>query len=565
MLRAGPGVLVRLVISLVAMAIAGIGPAAHAETRALLAGVWTFNSPMFPNLKGPENDLTAMETVIRAQGAHDVTVLRNNEVTRTGIETALHALGLRSKPGDWVVFYYTGHGDEAAAAVKGTADGDFDQYIPLAGFDPDRQDPERFIVDKDFYTWMARYIPADVHILMIADTCHSGTLNRSIDPASFGFVARTSLRGGSSQIALVPRPGPHFAPISAEVSAAGARLGAGVGVGAGVGARPIDRPDLANMVYIGGAQDDQVAWEFPLPVNGAPPRGAMTWSLEQGLMTRGPDGKTAAADLDHDGHVTPAELQTYLGGRVRALTAQRQEPRTTFIAAAGDLPLFSEAPPPRPAPPASLPGVFVVASGTAIQGPDTPWRLVTRREEADFVWDLAKAKVFRRSGDMVAEGVSTPAGLRGVIEKWTTVDGLGALLNESKVRITIGPGANGVRYPSDSKISIDLHYSGGTAGYATIFNLASDGTVQRLYPLTDDDGDGQLLPGGKLPTFQNRVIAPYGTDHIVALVLPKPPVALRMMLRGIDGQRLAPRVLKPIGELLAGGGGLSVGEIYTGP
>jgi hypothetical protein len=159
--------------------------------------------------------------------------------------------------------------------------------------------------------------------------------------------------------------------------------------------------------------------------------------------------------------------------------------------------------------------------------------------------------------------------LRGVIEKWNAVDALRPLMNESAVRIAVGPLANGVRYPAGAKLDIDLRYTAGgtkdTPGYATIFNLASDGTVQRLYPITDDDGDGRLGPGGKLPLVENRSVAPYGTDHIVALVVPTPPVALRAMLRSIDGQRLAVRVAGPIRDLLAGGGGLSIGEIYTGP
>lgn len=543
-----------------------------AETRALLAGVWTFNSPMFPNLKGPENDLAAMEAVVRGEGAKDVTVLRNAEVTRTSVETALHALGLRSRPGDWIVFYYSGHGAEADAAIKGTADGDFDQFIPLAGFDEDRQDTEKFIVDKDFYTWMARYVPPDVHILMIADTCHSGTLNRSIDPASFRFVARTAFRGDRGQFVLIPRPGPRFPAVTAGAGEAVGAAGNGAAAGAVVRpvARAVDRPDLANLVYIGGAQDDQLALEAAMPVGGAPARGVMTWSLEQGLTTPGANGSGLAADLNHDGRITPSELGIYLGSQVRALTGQRQEPRITYTGASGDLPLFGNGVPVQPPARQVLPGLFVLNGGAvqAIHGADVPWQEVGHREDADFIWDPTKGKVFHRSGDVVAEGVATVAGLRGVIEKWNTVEALRPLMNESTVRIEVGPRPNGVRYAQGAKVAIDLRTTGGDAnaapGYATIFNLASDGTIQRLFPLTDEDGDGQLGPGGKLPLVENRVVAPYGTDHVVAVVVAKPPVALRALLRSIDGQRLAVRVAGPIKDLLASGGGFSIGEIYTG-
>jgi hypothetical protein len=296
----------------------------------------------------------------------------------------------------------------------------------------------------------------------------------------------------------------------------------------------------------------------------------MTWTLEKGLTTPGKDGKHVAADGNQDGKVTPAELGEYLGSQVRMLTGQRQEPKTTFVGAAGDIPLFATVPVLQPAVAPVLPGVFTVAAagaGAVVPKPDLPWRAVGTREQADFIWDRTNGKVFHRSGDMVAQDVAGAPALRGVIEKWNAVEALRPLMNESRVRVTIGPKANGVRYAPGAKVAIDLRYNGKTgasAGYATIFNLASDGTVQRLYPLTDDDGDGQLGPGGTLPLFQNTAVAPFGTDHVVALVLSQPPVALRAMLRSIDGQRLATRVVAPIRDLLAHDGVLSIGELYTG-
>lgn len=533
--------------------------AARAETRALLAGVWQFNAPMIPNLKGPENDVAAMEAVIRGEGATDVTVLRNADVTRTSIETALHALGLRAKSGDWIVFYYSGHGAEAEAEIKGTADGDVNQFIPLAGFDEDHQDTEKFIVDKDFYAWMARYIAPGVHILMIADTCHSGTLNRSVDAGSFRFVPRLAFRGDVAQFKLIARPGPRFDAVLAN---------AGGAVGATVGGAAIDRPDLANLVYLGAAQDDQLALEASLPVSGAPARGVMSWALEQGLTTPGAGGKGQAADLDHDGKITVGEIAVYLDSQVRALTGQRQQPRATYAASSGDLALLASPVTPPPPVVAALPGLLTVGDKPH-EGTELPWRDVATPQEADFIWNKPAHTVLHRSGDAVAQEVGSVAALRGVIEKWNTVEALRPLMNERTVRITIGPQANGARYAPGAKVSISLQYQGQGAnppqGYATVFNLASDGTVQRLYPLIAQDGDGALGPAGTLPLIDSAVVGPYGADHIVAVILPKPPTALQALLRTVDGQRLSPRVIAPIKDLLASGGALSIGEIYTGP
>src|SRR4051812_34431332 len=92
---------------------------AQAETRALLVGVSNYTSPLIPDLRGPANDVAAMEALLRGQGASDLVVLRDDGATRTTIEKALHDLGQRSKPGDWLVVYFSGHGAQAQAAVAG--------------------------------------------------------------------------------------------------------------------------------------------------------------------------------------------------------------------------------------------------------------------------------------------------------------------------------------------------------------------------------------------------------------------------------------------------------------
>ena len=537
----------------------GAAPAS-ADTRALLVGAWQFRSPLIMDLAGPENDLQAMETLIRGQGASDVTVLRNDGVSRTTVETALHALGLRSKPGDWIFFYYTGHGALAEAAIKGTRDGETDQFLPLPGFDPDTRDPERFIVDKDFYTWLALYMPPGVQVLMMADTCHSGTMHRSVDPRVMGMAPRLTL--GGRNVELGSRPAPRFASTLAS-----AQGGSGIAV---------TREDLPNLFYIGAARDDQVAWENALPVEGAPTRGFLTWSFEQGLTTAGADGTHMAADQDADGKVTIGELGGYLNVQVRTLSGQRQESSTIIPPGREGQGLFATVPPP-PAPPVAppLPGLYVadVKARASVSG-NHPWRILTDGKGADFVWDAGKQVMLRRTGDMVAQNVKALPQVRGVIDKWAAMEALRPLLSEQRARLMIGPLENGARYPSGAPVTLalaqkvdDSAVTPVPASYATVFNVASDGTVQRLYPVDASDGDGRLVAGQSLPVLESQVIAPYGADHVIALVTPQPPQALRLLLRTVENQRAAARLVAPIRELLARDGGqasLSIGELYTG-
>lgn len=531
---------------------------ALAETRALLVGAWKFGSAQIMDLAGPENDLQAMEMLVRGQGATDVTVLRNEGVSRTTVETALHALGLRSKPGDWIFFYYTGHGALADAAVKNTRDGDTDQFVPLPGFDPDREDPERYIVDKDFYSWLARYVPRGVQVLMMADTCHSGTMHRSADPRAMGMTPRLTL--GSRTIALGARPAPRFASVLASADGT---------------ASAVDRDDLPNLFFIAAARDDQIAWEDSLPAAGAPTRGFLTWSFEQGMTTAGADGRTLAADQNADGTVSMGELGAYLNQQVRMLSGQRQESNIVIPPGREGQGLFATAPPPpNPPVPPPLPGLYVadLKARASVTG-DHPWRILPDGKGADFVWDAAQQTMLRRTGDVVAQNVKGAAQVRGVIDKWGAMEALRPFLTEERARLMIGPLENGARYPSGAPVTLALvqrppqEDAAPSDRYATVFNVASDGTVQRLYPVTPADGDGKLAPGQSLPLLESQVVAPYGADHVVALLTPQPPESFRLLLRTVENQRSAMRLVDPIKVLLAAPGrqaSLSIGELYTG-
>lgn len=531
----------------------------RADTRALLIGSWQFHSPLIMDLAGPENDLAAMETIVRGQGATDVTVLRNENVSRTTVETALHALGLRSKPGDWIVLYYTGHGALAEAAVKGTRDGDTDQFLPLPGFDPDKVDPDRFIVDKDFYTWLSLYVPRSVQILMMADTCHSGTLHRSANTKAMGMTPRLTL--GARNVELGARPAPRFVNTLAAGTAP---------------AVSTTRDDLPNLFFISAARDDQIAWENALPVEGAPTRGFLTWSFEQGLTTPRADGKGMAADQDGDGKIAIGELGTYLNVQVRMLSGQRQESNTVSPPGREGQRLFATVPPkPVAASAPPLPGLFVIDSKAraSVTG-DYPWRILTDAKGADFVWDSEAQAMLRRTGDVVAQDVRGLPQVRGVIDKWNAIEALRPLLSERSAKVKVGPNGQDARYPKGAPVTLELVQradakpaSSPAPRYATVFNIASDGTVQRIYPVAPEDADGRLPAGQSLPLLESQVIAPFGADHVVALVTPQVPEDLRTLLRTVENQRAAPRLVPLIRKAMAQAptqASLSIGELYTG-
>ncbi len=535
-------------------------PAAHAEVRALLVGVSHYVSPAIPDLEGPTNDLAAMEVLARKEGAKDVTVLRDQAVTRSSVENALHEIGQRSKAGDWILFYYSGHGSQAEARVKGTRDGDFDQFLPLPGFDPKNQDPEHFIVDKDFYDWLSRYVARDVQILMLADTCHSGTMHRSIDQRSYRFTPRLALRAMASKVQLVPRPAPRFPSVLKYRSNAKPLTGG-----------TVDREDLPNLIFLAAAQDDELAQELAMPDEDGPSRGLLTYAFEQGLLQVGPDKKTLLADLDGDGVVSIAEIAVYVEGQVRSITAERQQPRAAYVTGKEAVKLFARSDVASKAPTkVSLPSVFIQSGHRGIQPEpqEAFWQVVQSSDKADFVWDLKTGDVVRRSGDIVAQGVDTVPKLTGVLEKWQAFEALQPLLNEARAKLAVEPLRPGSRYPSGSQVKVSLAAGNlvPDAAFATVFNVAADGTIQLIFPTTASDGKGQLAAGKVLPLIKAEVVAPYGVDHVVAVVSRKDQSEFRAFLQSINGQRGFGKLVEPIHKLIAldpQGSSISLAQIYT--
>jgi hypothetical protein len=532
---------------------AGVAGSAAADTRALLVGVADYVSEGITDLSGPENDLAAMENLLRGQGATDITVLKNADATRTAIETAVHALGLRAKPGDWLVVYFSGHGAQAAAAEKGQEEDGLDEFLVLSGFDMNAPKPDHYITDNDFHTWFARYVSPQVQVLHIADACHSGTLNRSIDRRAWRFKPRLAVYRGDKPLELA-RAAPLFPSVT----------------GAGVTASTSDPAELPNVIFIGAAQDDQLALEASWPVETAPTRGIMTWAFQQGVSTYGVDGKTLAADADRDGFVQVAEIASYLDTQTRQMTGQRQQASTRFAAGRDKISLFEKiaAKVQAPLPPAK-PYVYAAdPRAQALLAGGADWVVGKSPLTADFNWDFRTGSVLRRSGDVVAQGVTTLPQLKGVLEKWATLEAFRPMLSEANSKLVIGPQRNGARYKGGERVDLALtRTQGGKPGYATVFNLASDGTVQTIYPLADD-GDGRLpAGGGPLAVLSTRVIEPYGADHVVALVTPERPDSFRRLLSTVENKRGSAQLTAAVKEELRKGGAtsaLSVGELYTG-
>eukprot|EP01035_Chromulina_nebulosa_P038058 gene38058-51404_t len=165
------------------------GPA-QAEIRAVLVAVSAYTAPI-PSLEGPPNDAAALKSLLEAQGAKDIVVLHDAKANRANIRDALEAVGKRAKPGDWVIFFYAGHGAQARSRDPKETDG-MDEFMALGGCSVARPDPNQFILDNDLRGWLMNFFPTSVNVLQIADACHSGTMNRAVTAPS-RFKGRNAL------------------------------------------------------------------------------------------------------------------------------------------------------------------------------------------------------------------------------------------------------------------------------------------------------------------------------------------------------------------------------------
>ena len=170
---------------------------ASGADRALLVGIDQY--PKVKPLEGSINDVQTMrQFALDTLGYRpdQIQVLLDGEATRAGILSALDRWLIEgSQPGDRVLFYYSGHGFQMP-----DADGDekdrLDETLVSVDTEPDGQGGYRnMISDDELKTRFDRL--ADRQTTVIIDSCHSGTITRSLlDPGD--TRARKTLDPGSA-------------------------------------------------------------------------------------------------------------------------------------------------------------------------------------------------------------------------------------------------------------------------------------------------------------------------------------------------------------------------------
>ena len=171
-----------------------------------------------------------------------------------------------------------------------------------------------------------------------------------------------------------------------------------------------------------------------------------------------------------------------------------------------------------------------------------------------FTWDVGHGKVTDARG----HGIATVLGgdleaqlarVQGVIDTWTTVRVLEHSGHPLDLETHIDP-ASPVYHDGDR---ITVVVSGYRHPYLTMMNLASDGTINFVYPTeTGTRHDSLTIPSGGVYRLPLQVTPPFGADHFIAITSATALAGLHRALKAIDGQPEAVSILDLLDHALDG-------------
>ncbi|WP_428672004.1 caspase family protein, partial [Roseibium sp.] len=488
-------------------------------------------------LKGAVNDANDIAGTLKAAGVRDLTALLNGEASRAAILASWEDIISRAAPDDVLVLSYAGHGAQEKEWIKGSEEDGLDEVFILAGFDLSAPGNGERLRDDDIAAMLRA--AGGRNVLVLADSCHSGTMTRSIDPRIKRLGTRLVGLPPLEDDVLRSSPLPPMLQQAKVIQK--------------------DVQQLANVIYVGATVDGQVIPELTI---GGKPRGALSWAFARGVEGR--------ADLDRDGGISMEELTRFLNETVRVATEGRQEPslsiggetRTAILprVKGGILERGGE--------------TLTVAASTEAAG-SVLQKLALKHEHrvkamtgdvADLYWDVGEGDVLTKFGDVVLRGEATGADrFEDVVTKWVFLSDLYALSRrlqpiEGRLQPSVG------HIPEGSPFKVGL--TSDRQGYMAVFGLEADGTLRLLAPdkAADPLGKDTSVEAGHPYVLNLRAALPFGADHIVMVRASRPMPQLVGVLSALDGQPLdveiAPKLLDLIGRSSEAVG---IAGIYTEP
>lgn len=505
------------------------------QWRALVVGVDAYQhvSP----LKGAVNDARDIAETLTAAGVTDLTTLYDADASRQAILSSWQDLISRADADDVLVLSYAGHGAQEPEWVKGSEEDGMDEVFLLAGFDIAAPGNGERLRDDDIAAMLRA--AGGRSVLVLADSCHSGTMTRSVDPRITRLGTRLVGLPPFENDALRSQPLPPMLAGNAQQSG--------------------DVQDLPNVIYVGATVDGQVIPELLIA---GEPRGALSWAFARGVEGR--------ADLDRDGGISMEELSLFLKETVRVATEGRQSPSLSMSgdSRAAVLPRVNEQIF------AHENGVLTLSASTnaatpvlqQLAGKQEGRLKVVEDGTADLFWDVEEGDVLTKFGDVVLRGKATNIDrFSDVVTKWGFLTDLYALSRERQpIEGTLQPSVGHIPEGDAFKVGLKSDQAGNMA----VFALEADGTLRLLAPNKKADplGKDTTVQAAKPYVLNLRAALPFGADHIVMVRAAKPMPQLVGVLAALDGKplsaELTPKLLELIGQYADAVG---IAGVYTEP
>ena len=257
----------------------------HAGQKALLIGIGEYpHLPPKNQLSAPPNDVRAMRKFLIDEWGFsktDIRALVDEDAAKSEILDALgNWLPGATRAGDRVVIYYSGHGSKIPDDNGDESDGKDETFVP-SDYGRNGKRNSDMLRDDEVADALKRI--SDRRVVFIADSCHSGTVTRSLESVSFSPFETAK-----------PRYLPQDLPRAATRS-----------IGIVRDEEPISQ-DIDDHVHLtlSAALPYQLAWEE----NGS---GIFTSYLIEALTD-------LQADQNGNGRVTSAELINYIKPKTEA-------------------------------------------------------------------------------------------------------------------------------------------------------------------------------------------------------------------------------------------------------
>jgi hypothetical protein len=496
-----------------------IGDVSVARNIALLMAVGQFSDPQMKSqqLKGPAADIESMQQALSGHwgfAAQDVLAIHDRDATHDRILAEISALEQRTRPGDTVLIYFSGHGTSANADENS-----FDLPYATGAWAPydldfstlDTAKRTLIIGRRDLVPLLKRLDQGGRWVVVVSDSCYSGQVVRSFGQifSHSRYLPLTTRDLGVAQVpqvAAVPaaRPPPPPYPYQHVVLLSGAsdsEQGADIAT-----------PELLQQApTLDGKYHGAFTDAFLRLLDGKLLPGVFTYSqgreamnnlLEREHFPQHPQLLPAIAEDPQDVGSNPFLGMQMPAGQSAALPVAHDATvhlRLDTVSAA-------------------LRGKVEHLSGVAVVDRDND---LTLRERG------GKAELLGPAGDPI---VSTTAANPNLLRRIAAQAWMNRILPSSKdtlgLRAETNPGSRGNTFVQCESFAFEVRLR--KPAYVMLLDLDPQGNFTVLYPTRASErqivvgGAPKAIPGGD-PKDQILVIPPFGTDQVAVLAFEQQP------------------------------------------